>query len=250
MTKDKCVFFTIADDRYYYPVGTPILINSFKKFHPDIDLVIFRQDMIDKVFAEKKVNFYNCRPTFAKLLVPYYDLVIGIDADSIILGPLDEIINGDYEVGCPTNYNDYENMSLENITEKMFLQAGLVASSNPVFWDIWEQENKNAMKYQAQENSVLNLIWYNDPLISKMKKVVFDEKKDYYGCKSLNRESEFYLDGEKVMCRGEQVFIYHSAKGGANMPKFQFEKMGFPEEVIKYMEVLGYYGTTIRLGAA
>jgi len=215
-----------------------------------VDLIIFRQDMIDKVFAEKGVNFYNCRPTFAKLLVPYYERVVGIDADSIVLGKLDEIIDGDYEVGAPTNYNDYENMSIENVTEQMFLQAGLVASNNPKFWDIWEINNQNAMKYKAQENTVLNLIWYNNPIVSKMKRKVFDGEKNYYGCKSLNREKEFYLDNGKVMCRGEQVFIYHSAKGGANMPKFQFDKMGFPEEVARFMEVLGYYGKTIRLGAA
>jgi hypothetical protein len=50
------------------------------------------------------------------------------------------------------------------------------------------------------------------------------------------------------MCRGEQVFVYHSAKGGANMPKFQFEKMGFNDEVIEHMLYLGYYGSSLRLG--
>ena len=248
MTKQPIVFFTIVSDQYYHPVGTEILINSFKKFHPDIDLVIFRQDMISKVFSEKHVNFYNAKPTFAKILVPHYKRVVNIDADSIILGKLDEIIDGDYDVGCPTNYNDYENMSLEDITEKQFVQAGLVASSKPEFWDIWELANREAMKYPAQENSILNLLWYKDPIVKNMNKKIFDISKDYYGCKSLNREKEFYLENGKVMCRKEQVFIYHSAKGGANMPKFQFEKMGFPEKVIEYMQYLGYYGSSIRLG--
>jgi hypothetical protein len=140
-------------------------------------------------------------------------------------------------------------MNIENVTKEQFVQAGLVASSNPKFWDIWELANKQAMKYPAQENSVLSLLWYNDPIISKMKLKIFDQEKDYYGCKSLNREGEFYIEEEKVMCRGEQVFIYHAAKGGANMPKFQFEKMGFTDEVIQFMQYLGYFGTSIRLGA-
>ena len=249
MKKQPCVFFTVVDDRYYYPVGTQILINSFKKFHPDIDLVIFRQDMINQVFSQKHVTFYNCKPTFAKLLTPHYERVVNIDADSIILGKLDEIIDGDYDAGVPSNFNDYENMSIENVTEEMFIQAGLVASSNPLFWDVWEMANKDALKYVAQENSVLSLLWYNDPIISKMKLKIFDKEKDYYGCKSLNRESEFYIEDEKVMCRKEQVFIYHAAKGGVNMPKFQFEKMGFKPKVIEFMEYLGYFGSSIRLGA-
>jgi len=242
------VFFTIVDDRYYRPVGTEILINSFKKFHPEIDLVVFRQDMIDKVFSEKHVNFYNSKPTFAKLLSPHYDRIVNIDADSIILGRLDAIIDGDYDVGAPTNLNDYENMELEDINKEMFVQAGLVASSRPEFWDIWEMANKEAMKYPAQENSILNLLWYKDPIIKKMNLKIFDKDKGYYGCKSLNREKEFYLENGKVMCRKEQVYIYHSAKGGQNMPKFQFERMGFSDKVIEHMLYLGYYGASVRLG--
>jgi hypothetical protein len=205
--------------------------------------------MINKVFSEHKVNFYNCKPTFAKLLTPHYDRVVNIDADSIILGKLDEIIDGDYDIGAPTNYNDYENMSIEDISEEMFIQAGLVASSRPEFWDIWELANKEAMKYVAQENSILNLVWYKDPIISKMKRLIFDKEKDYYGCKSLNREKEFYMEDGKVMCRKEQVFIYHVARGGQAMPKFDFYKLGFSDKVREFMEYLGYFGSSIRLGA-
>ena len=246
--EDIC-FFTIVSDKYYHPVGTEILMNSFKKFHPDIDLIVFRQDMIDKVFAEKKVNFYNCKPTFAKLLTPHYKTVVNIDADSIVLGRLDEIIKADYEIAVPTNFNDYENMSIENVTEEMFVQAGLVASNNVKFWDIWEFNNQNAMKYTAQENTVLSLILYNDPLVKLMDLKILDKDKDYYGCKSLDREKEFYLEDGKVMCRKEQVHVYHVAKGGASMPKFDFNRLGFPEEVTDHMLVLGAYGTSMRLGA-
>lgn len=242
--EERVVFFTLADDRYYYPVGTTKLISSFKKFHPDIDLLVFRQDLIDKVFSEKKVNFYNAKPTFAKLLTPYYDLVVNIDADSIVLGRLEEVLKDDYEVGAAWNFNDYENMSIENVKEDMFVQAGLVASRNKNFWNIWEIANKDAMKYPAQENSVLNLLWYNETMVKKMKRKIFDKEKDYYGCKSLNREKEFYLENGKVMCRKEQVFVYHHAKGGAALPKLQFEKMDFPKEVADYMNFLGLYGTT------
>lgn len=241
---EQVAFFTIVDDRYYYPVGTPKLISSFKKFHRDIDLFVFRQDMIDKVFAKKKVNFYNCKPTFAKILTPHFKKVVNIDADTIILGRLEEVLKDDYEVGAPTNFNDYENMSIENVTEKMFVQAGLVASTNLKFWDIWEAANKDAMQYKAQENTVLNLLWYNDPIVSKMKRKIFDDKKDYYGCKSLNREKEFYLEDGRVMCRKERVLAYHHAKGGAALPKLQFHQMGFSEDVANYMQAVGSYGTT------
>jgi len=244
--KESAVFFTVVSDQYYYPVGTPKLISSFKKFHHDIELVVFRQDLIDKVFKEKGVNFYNCKPTFAKILAPHYDLVVNIDADSVVLGRLDAVLKDDYEVGAAWNFNDYENMSIENVKEDMFVQAGLVASRNKDFWNIWEHENKKAMQYKAQENSVLNLIWYNDSEVSKMKRKIFDKDKDYYGCKSLNREGEFYMEDSKVMCRKEQVLCYHWAKGGSAMPKMQYDKLPFNDEVKNFLNYVSSYGTTER----
>jgi hypothetical protein len=263
MKGEKVVFFTIADDKYYYPVGTHILVNSFKRFHPDIDLVVFRQDMIDKVFAEHEINFYMAKPTFAKLLTPYYDLVVNIDADTVITGVLDEVFKDDYEVGAAWNYNGYENASFQNITEKMYVQAGLVGSRNKRFWDIWEEANKDAMKYMRQENDILNLVWYNNPEVKKMKRKIYDKKKDYYGCKSLGKESKFYVEdrvlqlgdrGSKtvtkaLMCDGEVVRAYHHAKGAGALPKLQFNQMGFNKDVVDFLNIVGYWGKSERYGS-
>ena len=242
----KTVFFTIVSDNYYYEAGTPVLINSFKRYHPDIDLIVFRQDMVDSIFKEKKINFYMAKPTFAKLLTPYYEKVVNIDCDHIVLGRLEEILKDDYDIACPTNLNDYENMELGNITKEKYLQGGLVASTSYTFWDTWEKRNKDAMKYRCRENDIMNLVIYEDMKDRKLK--ILDEKKDYYGCKSLNREKEFYLEGEKVMCRKEQVLLYHVAKGGV-LPKFNWDKLGFPKDVTLWMQGLAYYGKTVRYGA-
>lgn len=243
----RVCFFTIVSDDFYNPVGTPLFINSFKRFHPEVDLIVFRQDMIDKVFKEKNINFYMAKPTFANLLTPYYDLVVNIDADTIILARLEEILKGDYDIGCPINKNDYENTSVENVTEDMFLQGGMVASTRKEFWTIWEEANKKAMSYKCKENDIMNLVIYNDPVVKKMKLKIFDKDKDYYGCKSLGREGEFYIKDDKVMCRKEQVYLYHVARGG--MVKPTFEQLKFPTEVVDYMNGLGFYGKSVRYGA-
>lgn len=242
----KTVFYTFVSDDYYYPIGTHKLINSFKRFHPDIDLVIFRQDMIDKIFKEHNVNFFNAKPTFAKLLVPYYELIVNIDADSVVLGRCDEILKGDYDVGAAWNFNDYENRTIGNVKEDQYLQAGLVGATNPKFWDIWERENANAHKYVCAENDVLSLIWYNDPELAIMKKKIYDKGNNlYYGCKSLNLEKEFYIEDTKIMCRSGQVKIYHHAKGGGHMPKLDFSKMGFPHNVASMMQSISMYGKSV-----
>jgi hypothetical protein len=244
--KKPAVCYTIVDDRYYNMVGTPVFINSFKKFHPDIPLVVFRQDVIDRVFAEKKINFYMAKPTFAKLLCDKYELVVNCDADTVVTGRMTKVFDEEYEVGAAWNFNDYENTSVENVTEEMFVQAGLVGSRNPKFWDIWEEHNRDAMVYKCQENDVLNLIWYNHPEVSKMNRVIFDKDKDYYGCKSLGREPEFEVYSDKLWCRGEQILCYHHAKG-AMFPKLQFDHMDFQPEVARWLQGLSYgISTTIE----
>ncbi len=232
----KKIFFTLVNNKYYRGAGTSKMINSFKYFHPDIDLLVYGEDTINKIFKEKNINFYMAKPTFAKLLSPYYDLVVNADVDHIFTARCHEILRGNFDIAAPLNYNDYENTSVENITEEMYLQGGLIASTNRLFWDRWEVANKDAMKYKCRENDIMNLVIFNDCKDMKLK--ILDKDKDYYGCKSLNREKEFYIEEDRVMCRKEQVFAYHAAKGGKHWPKLQFEKMGFTKEVVDHLNTI------------
>jgi len=240
----KQVAYTIVDDGYYYPVGTHIFVNSFKRFHPDIPLVVFRQDTIDKVMGDG-ITFYNAKPTFAKLLTDKYDRIVNIDSDTIILDRLTEVFDSEWEVGGVWNYNSYENSMFTDITAEMYVQAGMVGSSSKRFWDIWEEANKEAHKYVRQENDVLNNVWYKDPEVKKMNRVIWDKKHNYLGCKSLGCEMDFYMEGDKVMCKGEIVKAYHWAKGGNALPKMGWNRLGLMFDVKEYFEHVGTYGTTV-----
>ena len=177
----KCAFIPVGDN-LYYPIGTHIAVNSFKRFHPDVDLIVFRQDVIDRLLKEKNINWYNSKPFFAELLEDKYDLICNLDGDHIFLDRMTEVFDKvDFEVGAPINLNDYENASFENITEKMYLQGGMVASTSKKFWKTWREANKDAMQYIRKENDVMNLVIYNS--IPKFKLKIFDKDKDYYGCK-------------------------------------------------------------------
>lgn len=240
------VAFTAVDDNLYYAEGTHIFINSFKRFHPDIDLVVFRQDFVDNLFKDKGINWYQAKPFFAELLFDY-DLICNIDADTVLTGRLTEVFdNVDYDIGAVWNFNDYENASFENITPEMYLQAGMVASTSKKFWLAWQKINATAMKYIRKENDTLNLLAYNDPKISKLKLKIFDKDKDYYGCKSLGREPEFYIKDDKLMCRKEQVLAYHYARGG-DFPKLDFNKMPLSYGVKEWLYKIGYFGQTVKI---
>lgn len=239
------VCFTAVDDSLYYPEGTHIFINSFKRFHPDIDLVVFRQDTIDKLFKEKNINWFQAKPYFAELLEDKYDLIVNMDADHVVTGRMTEVFdNVDYEVGMPWNFNDYENASFENITEEMYLQAGLVASTSKEFWAKWRKANAKAMEYKRKENDIVNLVIYNE--MPELKLKIFDKAKDYYGCKSLGREPEFYIEDDKLMCRGEQILAYHFARGG-QFPKLDFLNMPLTDEVKEWLGKVAFEGNTITI---
>lgn len=241
----KKVCFVPVDDKHYLLEGTPIMINSFKRFHRDIDLVVIRQNTVDKLFKEKGIDWYNAKPYFAELFFNDYDLVVNMDADHVITGRMSEIFdNVDYDVAGPWNYNDYENVSVENVTEKMYIQGGLIASTKKEFWRQWQEANKDARKYRCRENDVMNLVIYNEMPGLKLK--IVDRNKNYYGCKSLNREPEFYIENDKLMCRGEQVLAYHNAKGGV-FPKLNFDTMPFADDVKVWLKHLASYGQTITI---
>lgn len=242
----KKVAFIPVDDKHFYPEGAHIAINSFRRFHPDIDLVVFRQDTADKLFKDNPgVDWYNAKPHFAKLLEDKYDLIVNIDADHIFLDRMTEVFDHvDYDVAGPWNFNDYENASFDNITEEMYIQGGMIASTSHEFWETWRKYNKDARKYLRRENDVMNLVIYNH--MPYLRRKIVDEKKDYYGCKSLGREPEFTVEGDKTMCRGEQVVAYHFARGGV-FPKLVIDQMPLVDEVKQRWNEIATYGQSIKI---
>ena len=104
--------------------------------------------------------------------------------------------------------------------------------------------NRDARKYKRRENDVMNLVIYN--AMPQLKLKIVDRDKDYYGCKSLARENEFYIENDKLMCRGEQVIAYHYARGGV-FPKLDFDAMPLKDEVKKWLKHIGNYGQTLTI---
>jgi len=259
----KTCFFAIISDLYYYNAGGHKFVNSFKRFHPYIDLIVYRQDMIDHLIdydldvsrgseyidsqGNRKIPFFIAKAVFGKILAKKYEKVVHVDGDTVIAGRLTEVLKDDWEIGGVWNYNDLENASLKNVTEEMYIQCGMVGSTKPRFWELWEEANIEAANYPRLENDTLNLMIYNHPEAKRMKLKIFDKEKDYYGCKSLGREKEMYIENDELMLRNEKVKAYHHAKG-PTFPKLHFPTMGFKPEVVKWLEKISDYGQSIKYG--
>lgn len=243
----KTVFYTIISDSHYHGCRTDDFIKSFKKFHPDIDLVVFGQSDINRMFAENpRLNFYNCKASFAKELYNDYDLVVNIDSDHLIFGRLDEILEGDYDVGVVANYNSWINSSLNTITicnnnvispsilngnnsntelvpNEKYIQGGLIASKSKMFWDQYEHACINYSHYFGHyENDILNMICYMFPYNVKFLEGDLTYTNPnfncYYGCASLGRENQVIVNNGRLELDGKAFKAYHFARGGINKP--------------------------------
>lgn len=240
-------FYTICDTKLQQ--GLPNsrnldfkgFISSFKRWHPDIELKIF--DQTDMLLHG--VNFYNSKATFGRILSEQYDLVVNIDADHLIMARLDEILAADYDIGCPANFNETDNLVGIKVSsgitgeankgwmvdEVQFLQGGIIASPNKGFWKHFEfATQQHYQKFHCFENDILNLVAYLYPYKVKVLDGDCDYRKPehncWYGCSVINKEPKAYVDNGKIMLEGKQIKAYHFAFGSA---KRRYDEIFSPE---------------------
>lgn len=202
---------------------------SFRYFHPDIDLVVFGDAVINKLFAEKPwLNHFNCKASFARLLYDDYDLVINVDSDFYFFDRCVEMLEGDFELAACANFNAYANVNimprlvdgvmLPHVSDLQYIQGGLIASTSKKFWDDYEALcYRIAMKLPLYENDVLNVLWYSGKYDTK----VLDGDLDYrspkftqfYNCASLNQERNAVIENDRVFLNGKPMRSYHVAHG-------------------------------------
>ena len=220
----KVIFISIVSDDWYLPSRTDDFIKSFKHFHREIELKIFREPEIKETFAkDSRLNYYNSKATFALKFIDDYDLVVWIDCDHLIFGRLDSILENRYAIAAPANFNKYQNTGVGTVDEEHYFNGGIIASGSRPFWELYEHNSLNwAMEYTHKDNDILNLLLKG----TKLKVNYLDgsndfneaEFKEYYGCASLGQESEMKIINNRPEINGKPIKAYHFAKGDKNKP--------------------------------
>jgi len=237
MLKDKIVF-TIADQNNLQ--YAKLLENSFKHFHPDIEFKIYGPDEI-KDFINIPDFFYRATPFIAKELIKEYELVVKIDADSIITGPLDDVFNDtSYDLGVVLNNNRLEPLvKCFNIPPQIYANCGFVAIRSKEFvnhW--WDLCNRFFFReFQYREQDLLNImITYGNYNV-----MCFDNTSKWYGLASKSEWPRFEIHGDRLTCPSDvnynptQKTICCIHAGGGNTLKWNWEKQ-FKPEVVKYLK--------------
>jgi hypothetical protein len=237
--KMKTCFFTIADNNNLKYAN--MAINSLKKFHPDIPHFLFGQEGIDKILDPHK--FYRMYAQFGERLSKDYDLVCNLDADSIVTGSLDHIINDEsFELGGVLNNNKIDPpISLFDIPSPLYINAGFVAVRSPRVWNWWNKLNfsSNFDKHQYREQDMLNIIFHYGDFRTK----IFDFSEKWHGLIHKGQWNKFVLkDGQLILPKTEgicdedkEIKIIHWA--GGNVPKMNYH-VYFTPEVVSYLDSL------------
>lgn len=244
----KTAFFTYITDDYIKNIDVDSFTKSFKYFHPDIDLIIFNNQIIQKLVKEKPwLSVTNCKASFAKLIYNDYDLVVNVDSDFYFFDRCHELLEANYDVAACANYNIEQNVSIRQqtidhynipeVTEVNYVQGGLIASTSKEFWDDYEIYSKDlSHRMPIFENDVLNVLWYSGKYKTKILDGDYDYRSDnfkcYYNCSSLSRIHGTKIINDRVYLDNKPMRSYHVAHGWRRRKERVHEL--FPYEVSKW----------------
>ena len=192
MTK-KVAISTWCTDDYVDLIGFDKLHNSIKHFHPEIDHVIVDSKMTREI--EKEIpwmkNIWMMAPSCLPLANDY-DMVIHLDGDAVVTGPLDEMINSTAEIIGVRNNNSlnqagaHDGITIRHMAPfgngsdiplQGFINAGMIAAQGKDFWEDWHDVNSqvadvtNKGYYNpgwGDENDTLNQIFHSDKYTSEV----------------------------------------------------------------------------------
>ena len=192
MTK-KVAISTWCTDDYVDLIGLDKLHNSIKYFHPEIDHVIVDSKMTKEIENEIPwmKNIWMMAPSCLPL-ADEYDMVIHLDGDAVVTGPLDEMINSTAEIIGVRNNNSLNQAGAHggitirhmapfgdgsDIPLQGFTNAGMIAAQGRDFWEDWHDVNSqvadvtNKGYYNpgwGDENDTLNQIFHSDKYNSEV----------------------------------------------------------------------------------
>lgn len=244
--QDKIIAFTIADKNNSEYAKK--MVNSFKKFHPDIKVKVYDDKDIRKYLNFDRDFFYKATPFIASKLLEKYDLVLKLDADQIITGDLSHIFNGGYDIGTvyngnPTDLQIYGNITTQGVDFTEYYNCGLVALTNKKLVNHWLKlcNSKYFKRFQYREQDLMNIICHFGEYNVKC----FDDSDAWHGLRSKGEWLRIKLEDNKLYLYPNQhgypeskkeIKVLHWAAG--NVPNKLNYRLYFTEDIIERIDFL------------
>jgi len=238
---------THVSDNWYYSIGTDKLRKSISHFHPEVDFYVFGTDDINAIFnSHPNFNWTTIHPAISIQLIDNYDMVVHMDADCMITGRLDELINEEnlsYDIIGVRNNNHFGKAGKDNaITEGYpmwtYLNCGLVATTSKKFLETWIDYNLSFGNSKPfQEQSVLNMMAHTEDW--KLKILDPIDSNVYYGVSNVwgtethwDSWKEISVVNDQLVLNGKVVKVLHEA-GGSKPEKLNFDM--FSEQTKEFL---------------
>lgn len=234
--------FTVAYGKPENLAYAGMMINSFKKFHPDIPVTIFTDSDVEAIKDPNKT--YRMYAMFGMQMAKQYENVLQIDSDSIVTGDLSHIFDDDVELACPLNNNLIDpKLVIHDIPYQVYVNAGFVYAKGQRFWSWWNELNHRIYfnRYQYGEQDTLNLIFHYGDLKSKI--LDYDYGDRWHGLvhkgqwhKMILKDNEIILPKQDGVCDNDKsIRVIHWA--GGQVQKMNFHTF-FSEDIVKRLQYL------------
>jgi len=245
---NKRCFFSIADNRNlpYFKM----MEASLRKFDKTTPLILIDEAKIKQLGDPH--FFYRSTPIITKALMKDYNMVCHIDADVLVLGNLDHVWEGDYDLAVTYNSNPRDDakypIRLLDIHPYSYCNNGFNVFKSKAFIDQWLKlcMSDHFLNFQYREQDLLNILiyYFSEPFGGPYKVKFLDN-----GPKWHNLASKGYtpytkmVDGKVILPKSEewpkedkQLVAYHFA-GGFSSAKMKY-RLIFPNDVIQFIDNL------------
>lgn len=264
MKNKKIIVSTICETSWIEKSGLNKMLNSLKYFHPGWEVKVYNENDLDNIY-KNNIFGHNKWSIMALTMIDAKqktnaDIVVHIDADSIILGKLDQILEDGYDVFAVRNDGDHignrdESINrpylIRNLKNEFYLNCGFIATSSDLFLQEWKLYNDYIVKKYGDirnakvecpivEQGSYNLIIHGtqlfrtkllDPVGSKEfwgASANFKTGNGYcpehlrinYGANNWESWYEIYEKDGISYLGNKQVKIIHQAGGGEDKLKF------------------------------
>lgn len=224
-------FCTYISDDLYHSYGTDKLVKSAKYFYPEIPFVVYGSEEMKRM----NMPIESMHSHFILESMRSYDQVIYLDADSMIVGKMDELFEmlKDGCMVCVRNNNDFGKSGIDQPLEQKkvsidtYLNAGLIAvnskNAGSVIYDWWLVTYKLGEMLPFGSQTVLNAL-------AEGWRVIVDaiEAPVYYGVSALSGTEthwdswkEITVNNGELILNNKKVKVLHHGGG------FKPDKLGF-----------------------
>ncbi len=220
--KVGCVIFSVSDDELKNFVKddffTPNAINSFKKFHPDVEMILINDNNFEQYLKELSITEYYSHLGLIRIHIikelmkqKHYSKIIMLGADTFTCSRLDEFLeNNTTDMICssgppfPFLRTDYWapkiiEYSFKNQTHQDvdFINADVVCFNNSEIVEMLYEKSLEVWSAHAEQGGMNYLYQNQDSLNIKVDIVDFP----YFKANSL-----YNVRSKGVACGGNQMY--------------------------------------------